>query len=103
MENSIKFHYASDVGAVGEYNTTIKEYKGNRFKLRYNSYSNLKGLCLNNKHNGNSTEEQLERYRQKRLFQRREMIHKRMALTVKVLRGSFWRTSPLWLLTEKKI
>lgn len=72
--DTYKFVKNDTVGVVVEYNTVIKKYATGLEKIRLNSYSNIKGLPKNNKHTGTSTEEQLERYRKKRVFKKQEQI-----------------------------
>lgn len=72
--SSYKFIKNDRVGVVVEYNAVVKTFSSGVSKIRFNSYSNMKGMFRDNKKNGSSTEEQLERYRQKRLHQRREQI-----------------------------
>lgn len=61
-------------GIIYEFNTKIKKYSDNSFKIIHSTYSNLKGLSKNNKHNGTSTLEQLERYKALRVYKRKEEI-----------------------------
>ena len=69
-----KFIKNDGVGVVVEYNTLVKKYTSGVSKIRVNSFSTIKGLCRNNQKNGSSTEEQLERYREKRVYKRQEQI-----------------------------
>lgn len=72
--DTYKFIKNDRVGVVVEYNTLIKKYTTGVSKIRVNTYSNIKGLFRDNKHTGTSTEEQLERYRTKRVYKRQEQI-----------------------------
>lgn len=63
------------LGEFIEYNTRVKRYSNGNLKVIHTSYTQFKGKPTNNKKNGTSTAEQLERYKNKRLHQRRALIY----------------------------
>ena len=56
------------------YNTKVREYITGLVKIKRTSFDIVKGRVVNNKHNGNSTEEQLNKYLKKRVKERKEKI-----------------------------
>lgn len=69
------FRYDEILGNFIEYNTRVKRYSNGNLKIIHTSYSQFKGKPNNNQKNGSSTAEQLERYKNKRLHQRRALIY----------------------------
>lgn len=56
-----KIHVFNDYGAVLEYNLRTKTFKNGVSKLLKFSFPVMKGKCLNNKHNGSMSSDQLDR------------------------------------------
>ena len=62
MVNSYtKIH--SDYGVIANYNTIVKTYSDGSKKLVYTSYDKLKGIQRVSKKHGQSSQEDLERYK----------------------------------------
>lgn len=61
-----KYHQTA-IGSIIEYNTKVKTFKNGIVKLNKTTFSNYKGLCVNNKHNGSFSSDQLELKTQKYL------------------------------------
>ena len=63
------------IGNFIQYNTRLKRYSNGDLNLIHTSYIQYKGKPNNNKKNGSSSAEQLERYKLKRLHNRRALIY----------------------------
>lgn len=61
-----KFHNTG-TGTIIEYNTKFKTFKNGVVKINKNTFSNFKGVCVNNKHNGSLSSDQLDLKTQKYL------------------------------------
>lgn len=56
------------------FNLTTKIYPSGFSKLKKNSFDTIKGRLIDNRHNGKSTEKELEKYLKKRVKERKEKI-----------------------------
>lgn len=57
------------------YNTVVKSYSDGHKIFKHSSYMNFKGKPINNSKNGSSTQEQLDRYTLKHVYERKSLIY----------------------------
>lgn len=69
-----KFKFKTSTGIFKFYNLVKKSYLDGSVKLKKSSFDIIKGQSRENRHTGTSTDEQLERFLQKRVKDRREKI-----------------------------
>ena len=50
----------NDIDVFYAYNLTLKKYSDNLVKCKRTSFSNIKGICPYNQHNGKCSQEELE-------------------------------------------
>ena len=73
--SDFKLQKCDGVGVFVEFNTKRKFFLDGLEKIEYKSFSNLKGVPRNNVKNGTSTIEELERYNQRHVYNRKKEIN----------------------------